>query len=83
MTRVPTLEQLFGYAILAGAVPMSWTIVRDARRGWVYDDEDDVTYRRRERPWVFVVHHGLQLALLAVLVLTGLGVLGFLGWTKQ
>ena len=74
-----TLEQWFGYAILAGAPVMAAVAVRDARRGWVMD-EDGKVFWRRDNPATFVTHHLFQLAAIVVLVLTGFGVLGMLPW---
>ena len=75
----PTLDLLFGYAILAGAVAMVVATVRTARRGWVID-EDGETHRRETAPGLWRTMQVFQLASVAVLVLTGLGVLGYLGW---
>jgi hypothetical protein len=72
-------EQLFGYALLAGAVAMAGVMVRDARRGWVMD-EDGQVFHRANGPAMFRTHQLFQLLGLVVLVLTGCGVLGLLGW---
>jgi hypothetical protein len=70
-------EQLFGYAIFAGAVAMVGAMVRDARRGWVKDEDGEV-FRREDGPAIFLAHHLFQLASIVVLILTGFGVLGML-----
>jgi hypothetical protein len=77
-----TLEQLFGYAILCGVVPLFAMMVRDQRRGWVAGEDRNEVFRRAERPGAFLAHQLLQLAKLVVLVLTGLGVLGYLWWER-
>jgi hypothetical protein len=74
-----TLEIWFGYAMFAGAAAMAVAMVRDARRGWV-TDEDGKVFRREDGRWNFRTHQAFQLAGLVILVLSGLGVLGYLGW---
>jgi hypothetical protein len=75
----PTLELLFGYALLAGAVAMVVATARTARRGWIVD-EDGETQRREDAPKLWRTMQLFQVASVLVLVLTGLGVLGLLGW---
>ena len=75
---MPTLEKLWAYALLAGAVAMAAFTVLTWSRGWIRNEEDNETIHRREHPRSFAFLQLLQILSVAVLLFVGLNALG--GW---
>ena len=75
---MPTLEKLWAYALLAGAVAMAVFTFVTWRRGWIRNEEDKETVYRKDHPRSFAFLQFLQIVSVAVLLFVGLNALG--GW---
>jgi hypothetical protein len=72
------LEQLWAYALLAGAAAMAMYTVLSWSRGWIRDDEEDTIIYRKDHPRSFAFMQLLQIVAIATLLFVGLGALH--GW---
>jgi len=73
-----TLEQLWAYALLAGAGAMAVYTALSWSRGWIRNDEDDTIVHRKDHPRSFAFMQVLQIVAVAILLFVGLGALH--GW---
>jgi hypothetical protein len=73
-----TLERLWAYALLAGAVAMAAFTVLTWSRGWIKNEDDDEIVYRKDHPRSFAFAQLLQIAGIAILVFVGLRALD--GW---
>ncbi len=65
---MPMLEQLGGYAILAGAVVMAGAMVRTARRGWARHEDGRILHRHDNRG-AYLTMQAFQMASVVVLMI--------------
>ena len=73
-----TLERLWAYALLAGAVVMAAFTAMTWSRSWIKNEDDDEIVCRKYHPRGFVFSQLLQIAAVAILVFVGLRALD--GW---
>ena len=71
------LEQLWAYALLAGAAAMAVYTVLSRSRGWIRNEEDEIVHRK-DHPRTFAFMQLLQIAAVAILLFVGLDALH--GW---
>ena len=73
-----TLERLWAYALLAGAVAMAVFTLRSWSRGWIRNDEDNEIVHSKDNSRSFAFLQLLQIVSVAILLYVGLRVLD--GW---